>query len=204
MKGRSLLNSKAKDCAEAPRESVAKSILQAPLNLLNSKMARFTRLARNDTTHDFIVYKTEAAEGSSESIIDQKPRRQSSQSYRDTKHGRYDLDIESVLAFGGMRRRGGKPRKTTQELNVTAKLKSTSIQRNGSISSESTASSAATTLQDDLENWPEWTAFRAKYEKRHESDESDRFGRYRAGRGYVEYRHRHDCDGSCKGACLGK
>lgn len=203
MKGRSFSSHKAKERAEVPRESNQSSIVQIRSNLLTSKMARFTRLTRDDTTHAFIVYKTESAEGSSQLLEDRGAKRQASQLRRNTRDEKYDFDIESVLAFGGMRR-GGKPRRTLQGSNVVAKVESTSTQRNGSSSSESTASSTATTLQDDLEGSPEWMAFRAKYAKRHESDESNHFGRYRAGRGYVEYRHRHDCDGSCQGVCLGK
>ena len=172
-------------------------------------MAQIPRMSRTDTKYNFIVYKAEQTETSSRSPTGNRTKNYtpSVSSRRSSECRRDNLDFDSVLAFGGTRRKTKKPKRSPQGLESIRDTNLSQTHRSGSVSSRSTSSeySDASTLLDDQEGWQEWEAFRAKYEKRHKQDDRKAYGgRYGARRGYVEYRHRHDCDGLCQGICLGK
>lgn len=165
---------------------------------------------RLDTNHGFIIYKTQTMENFSSlsSSQNKSKSRVSSIRSRDETYSKYNLDFESVLAFGGMRRKHKKSPKSADEPAEASNTDACKETRNSYVSSRSSSSarsSASSTLYD-FQEYSDWTAFRAKYEDKHKGDH-DPFicgGRYGPGRGYVEYRHRRDCDGSCHGICLGK
>lgn len=172
-------------------------------------MAQIPRMSRTDTNYNFIVYKAEQTETYPHSQAGSRTKNytQSVSSRRSSECSRNNLDFESVLAFGGMKRKTKKFKRSPQDLENIREANLSQTPRSGSVSSRSTSSeySDASTLLDDQEDWQEWEAFRAKYEKRHKQDDRNAYGgRYGARRGYVEYRHRHDCNGLCQGICLGK
>lgn len=175
------------------------------VDLLTSNiiMARPSQASRTDTNYDFIVYKTQEMD---KSPFSDQSRTKPNLSSRGERQNRYNLDVESVLAFGGMRRKSRTTKKQIKHSEHSSK--SIEVPRSPSVSSGSSKSYSCdeSTLTSDSEDQSDWAAFRAKYEAKHEPhDEMNTCGgRYGPGRGSVEYRHRHDCDGSCRGICFGK
>lgn len=187
-------------------------------------------LTRKDSSYDFIVYKLETVDSrplypSSMSSISSRSSSRRRHS-RKTIPSKFDLDMESALAFGGTKR-GRKPQKsrhlsppsTNQSRSSSRSTTSSSTSSRLAMSSNgwSVASSPASTVMSDAElslsaekdKFEAWSAFRAKYALKHEMNPNKQrsispFGRYSAGSGYVEYRHRKTCKGECEGACFGK
>ena len=174
-----------------------------------------TSSSRTDSHHPFIVLKA----------VDTRPLyvgnghdSLSATSWSD------DLNISSVLAFGGQKRQRKSKSSGSSTRSVSPAFSSSS--RDPSISEPFPLWSGRASLVDvptatpllvNVEVHPEqyseaekeasWRAFRAKYQ-RAEYLESEKLGgfdcRYGPGRGFARYRHRKGCDVSCEGACFGR